>query len=86
MMGTEQFLMKPFQRITKYPLLFRELLKSTPETHPDYEDRVKAFEAINEVVETINKQKGDAEQFSQVVASMGTIDKLPEVCRRNNDL
>ena len=29
MMGTEQFLMKPFQRITKYPLLFRELLKST---------------------------------------------------------
>jgi hypothetical protein len=26
MMGMEQFLMKPFQRITKYPLLFKVLL------------------------------------------------------------
>eukprot|EP01094_Clydonella_sp_ATCC50884_P016389 TRINITY_DN2724_c0_g2_i1.p1 TRINITY_DN2724_c0_g2~~TRINITY_DN2724_c0_g2_i1.p1 ORF type:complete len:866 (+),score=281.12 TRINITY_DN2724_c0_g2_i1:184-2781(+) len=84
MMGTEQFLMKPFQRITKYPLLFRELLKSTPESHPDYADRVAAFDAINEVVNTINRQKGDAEQFAKVVESMGTIDKLPEELRTPN--
>lgn len=30
------YLIKPVQRICKYPLLFKELLKCTPAEHPDY--------------------------------------------------
>jgi hypothetical protein len=30
-------MIKPFQRITKYPLLFKELLKNTDHEHPDYD-------------------------------------------------
>jgi hypothetical protein len=30
------YLAKPFQRSTKYGLLLRDLLKETPESHPDF--------------------------------------------------
>ena len=35
------FLVKPLQRLCKYPLLVRELLKETPTTHPDYNDLIE---------------------------------------------
>lgn len=32
----EDFLAKPFQRTPKYDLLFKDLYKNTPRSHPDY--------------------------------------------------
>ncbi len=32
----ESFLIKPLQRLCRYPLLLKELLKQTDETHPDH--------------------------------------------------
>jgi hypothetical protein len=35
-MDIEDFLVKPIQRLPKYVLLFKDLLKNTDEDHPDY--------------------------------------------------
>jgi hypothetical protein len=38
------------QRVTKYPLLLREILKHTEPTHPDYAALDKCYTRIAEVV------------------------------------
>lgn len=38
LMGLESFLVKPIQRLPKYVLLLKELVKHTFEFHPDYFD------------------------------------------------
>lgn len=53
----ESFLIKPMQRLTRYPLFFQQLLKHTPETHPDYANLRKCLDGLHEVVTTINNQK-----------------------------
>lgn len=58
------FLIKPVQRACKYPLLLRELLKETPESHPDYNDLKEAFEAMQESCLKLNERKRDVENMS----------------------
>lgn len=55
------FLIKPVQRICKYPLLLRDLIKDTPEDHPDLGPLQQAFEKIEKVVEYVNERKRHAE-------------------------
>ena len=45
------------QRICKYPLLFRELLKHTPEGHPDRAPLEKASDVLKDVTLQINEIK-----------------------------
>jgi RhoGEF domain len=40
------FLIKPIQRLCKYPLLLRELIEHTPETHPDYQVLVTSKQKV----------------------------------------
>lgn len=57
------FLIKPVQRICKYPLLLRELLKCTSENHSDHEDLVKAIAIFEELTAHIDNAKEDTENF-----------------------
>ena len=41
------FLIKPMQRLCKYPLLLKELLKHTDEDHGDYFNIEKAFNEVS---------------------------------------
>ena len=90
------FLIKPIQRICKYPLLLRgkmirhrrafncqintqvncgtDLLKSTPETHPDYENLCQALHKIEEVVDYINERKRLAENLQKILEVQNLID------------
>lgn len=45
------------QRIPRYRLLFGELIKNTPEDHPDYEPTAKALKKIEEVKKINQKIK-----------------------------
>lgn len=56
-MNLGAFLIKPVQRICKYPLLLRELLKNTDDSHPDKESLQKALKAIENIVISINESK-----------------------------
>jgi hypothetical protein len=61
------FLIKPVQRICKYPLLLRELLKHTPEDHPDFLSLDLAKRKIDEVTESINEGKRYFEQLQKMM-------------------
>jgi hypothetical protein len=49
-------LIKPVQRLPKYVLLFKELRKSTQETHPDYKDITKALENFDDLNQENNRK------------------------------
>ena len=49
------YLIMPVQRIPRYKLLLTELLKHTPEDHPDYQDLVAAVKLVSGVVASINE-------------------------------
>ncbi|XP_028915132.1 dynamin-binding protein isoform X2 [Ornithorhynchus anatinus] len=51
------FLIKPVQRVMRYPLLLMELLNSTPESHPDKVPLTAAVLAVKEINVNINEYK-----------------------------
>jgi hypothetical protein len=60
-------LVKPFQRVLKYPLLLTSLLESTPTDHPDYVNLAAALQKTNEMTERLNRLKGRIELFDQAL-------------------
>jgi len=55
---------KPVQRVCKYPLLLKELLSKTPESHPDYHDLQLALEGVQEGCLKLNERKREMEKMS----------------------
>ncbi|XP_040419618.1 dynamin-binding protein isoform X2 [Cygnus olor] len=51
------FLIKPVQRVMRYPLLLMELLSATPESHPDKAPLTAALLAVKEINVNINEYK-----------------------------
>jgi len=50
-----QFVIMPVQRICKYPLLFKDLMKHTPKEHPDYPNLEKAFTTSENLLAIVNE-------------------------------
>lgn len=73
----ESYLIKPVQRITKLPLLIKELLKSTDPSHLDYEDLRKSFELLTELVNFINEKKRTFERKAELVKILENLKKVP---------
>jgi len=65
------FLLLPMQRITKYPLLLKSLLKKTPEDDPDYEFLKASLSGIEGIVKAIN----DYTRKRDEIARISTIEK-----------
>ncbi|EGG16305.1 RhoGEF domain-containing protein [Cavenderia fasciculata] len=66
-MNLHSFLIKPVQRICKYPLLLRELLKATPSDHCDHSHLLSAVSQIEQIVNTINKEKMEMETWQRTM-------------------
>jgi len=58
-------LSRPVQRICKYPLLFRELLKATPHEHEDYKTVEQTLGKVEQVAMDVNKWKDNLENFKK---------------------
>ncbi|KAH8703328.1 hypothetical protein BGW36DRAFT_287352 [Talaromyces proteolyticus] len=65
----DALLVKPVQRLVKYPLLLTQLINATPESHPDYPAVAKALEAVTNISIRINDLKKRADVVGQVVSS-----------------
>ena len=65
------FLLLPMQRITKYPLLLKSLLKKTPEDDPDHEFLKASLSGIEGIVKGIN----DYTRKRDEIARISTIEK-----------
>uniref|UniRef100_A0A2K6UW12 Intersectin 2 n=1 Tax=Saimiri boliviensis boliviensis TaxID=39432 RepID=A0A2K6UW12_SAIBB len=54
-MPLSSFLLKPMQRITRYPLLIRSILENTPESHTDHSSLKLALERAEELCSQVNE-------------------------------
>ncbi|NXR89934.1 ITSN2 protein, partial [Hypocryptadius cinnamomeus] len=54
-MPLSSFLLKPMQRITRYPLLIKSILENTPENHPDHSNLRLALERAEELCSQVNE-------------------------------
>ncbi|KAI1082736.1 hypothetical protein F5B20DRAFT_482243 [Whalleya microplaca] len=63
----DSLLIKPMQRITKYPNLLIQLLHETPATHPDRPALESAKVDLENAIEEINKTKKNFELVGQIV-------------------
>lgn len=63
----DSLLVKPVQRILKYPLLLAELLEATPNDHPDRIHLSNALQEVTNISVRINEMKKRADLVGQVV-------------------
>jgi hypothetical protein len=63
----DSLLIKPMQRITKYPNIIITLLQHTPQDHPDREPLVQAKDILETAIIDINKTKKNFELVGQIV-------------------
>ena len=58
-LSLESYLIKPVQRLTKYPLFWKDLLKQVPHSHPDRPALEKADELVRTVSMAVNQNLND---------------------------
>ncbi|KAK5943675.1 hypothetical protein PMZ80_004683 [Knufia obscura] len=63
----DALLVKPVQRITKYPLLLKELIDATVEDHPDLPTIRRVLNNVTDINMRINDLKKHAEALDQVL-------------------
>ena len=73
----ESFLVQPVQRVPRYILLLRELLKHTPSDHPDHAGLVQALERAQRVAELLNTRRRQGENASEYARLRGVVTGLP---------
>ncbi|KAI9209512.1 uncharacterized protein BJ171DRAFT_119008 [Polychytrium aggregatum] len=78
------FLLKPVQRICKYPLLMKELLKHTSESHADFADLKRAYDTINKVVDVVNERRRFVENQQKMIATLAKLE-FPEKLHMNHE-
>ncbi|XP_025835583.1 intersectin-1-like isoform X2 [Agrilus planipennis] len=54
-MPLSSFLIKPMQRITRYPLLISKIIENTHETHPDYKYLIEAQRVADVFLKRLNE-------------------------------
>ncbi|EEQ91919.1 rho guanyl nucleotide exchange factor [Blastomyces dermatitidis ER-3] len=64
----DSLLVKPVQRIVKYPLLLTELLSATPPDHPDHAALTNALRETTSISVRINDMKKRADVVGQIVS------------------
>ncbi|EME39318.1 hypothetical protein DOTSEDRAFT_47882 [Dothistroma septosporum NZE10] len=63
----DSLLVKPTQRVAKYPMLLQQLLETTPADHPDHEDLKTAAKDSISMLTRINDAKKRADIVDQIV-------------------
>jgi len=72
----EDFLIKPVQRVCKYPLLLRAIVKATDESHPDHANLTQAMQRMEEVLSGINATKASTENAQKIQEIEAKFDEL----------
>lgn len=78
-LSIKDYLIKPIQRLCKYPLLLRETIKYTEKDHPDYAKLEEAYMKIEQVVASVEeskRQEEDIEAMRKTVSKLEGLDKF----------
>jgi hypothetical protein len=73
------YLILPVQRIPRYQLLLRELLKNTPETHTDHAYLTQSLEKITELAFKINDTIREKQELEQLIEIQRRFTGHPEI-------
>ncbi|TBU38046.1 hypothetical protein BD309DRAFT_972704 [Dichomitus squalens] len=66
-------LIKPVQRLTKYPLLLHAIISETPDSHPDKPNLIEAHARMEEVARGVNEGRRRREVVRDVLTSAAVI-------------
>ncbi|KAH3758250.1 cell division control protein 24 [Pelomyxa schiedti] len=78
----QAYLIKPSQRIMKYPLLLKDLIKDTDTDHPDYANLVQAATEMNKVLSKVNQ----AAKSRQTIHALSKLQPNITWCSTSYDL
>ena len=71
------YLITPIQRICKYPLLLRELIKFTDDSHEDKKTLQKALNQLQTATMQINERKKEFESYVKMLEIQENVEHLP---------
>ncbi|KFM63639.1 Rho guanine nucleotide exchange factor 17, partial [Stegodyphus mimosarum] len=74
----DALLIMPVQRIPRYELLIKELLKHTPMDHPDYKLLLQAQKEVHDLAIKINKVEREALLQEQTIQKLKEVEQLIE--------
>lgn len=74
----DDYLIKPIQRICKYPLLFRELERSSPPDDPHLPFFLDLVKTLDSVVMFVNESRKQFEAVKRVIEVENMLSDLPE--------
>ena len=66
-------LLLPVQRLPRYQLLLKSLLKYTPKSHPDFLNIQNGLRDISHLIEYCNERKGNSERMLKTLLPLGKI-------------
>ena len=69
-------LIKPVQRICKYPLLLQQLIKSTQPDWPHFEEMIEGLESVKRVTERVNETQRKHENIKVVDELKRRVDEM----------
>jgi len=72
------FLIKPVQRICKYPLFFNELLRCTAEGHEDFKNLERALQAAESLAAHANESKRKADNLEKMIHIHERVQSIPK--------
>jgi RhoGEF domain len=76
------FLIQPVQRVPRYELLLRDLLKVTDESHRDFQALNKAIEAVAQISTNVNdrlRRQADYERMQEIERQTSGLPKKPKL-------
>ncbi|KAI8813459.1 hypothetical protein BJ742DRAFT_431196 [Cladochytrium replicatum] len=68
------FLLKPIQRICKYPLLLKQILKHTNKDHKDFTKLTEAYNLLTRVVDIVNDQRRQVENRQKMISVLAKLE------------
>jgi hypothetical protein len=72
-------LIQPIQRIPRYVMLLHEMVKSSWEEHPDFENLKKAQELMQQVALDVNAKMGDDDADDEMMVAQGHFGAFVEI-------
>ncbi|KAL9939382.1 hypothetical protein V8E36_002195 [Tilletia maclaganii] len=76
-MSFSSLLLKPIQRLMKYPLFFKQLTELTPSTHPDHYASQALMDATDKIIRDMNDVKASEEDYNDLKHLQSRIKGLP---------
>eukprot|EP01125_Pyxidicula_operculata_P012503 TRINITY_DN4102_c0_g1_i2.p1 TRINITY_DN4102_c0_g1~~TRINITY_DN4102_c0_g1_i2.p1 ORF type:complete len:662 (+),score=124.81 TRINITY_DN4102_c0_g1_i2:42-2027(+) len=73
----KDYLIKPIQRLCKYPLLFSNLLQNTSKDSKEYQNIEETLTLVNAIVLDINESKTKSMKFQEIVELEPRISEYP---------